>query len=181
MLTDLQKRKLTSLFYWYDADDNGNLQVDDFERLVQNIVKIRGHGPGTQEYEDLHTQFMFEWSGLVASADKSGDNTISLDEWLAHMDTILHIKEATERTIESMTRLILNLTDIDGSGHISPQEYALFLQAYNVDERIRETIFRQLDLNGDGHISRDEITKLVKDFYLSNDDKSPGNWLIGPF
>lgn len=181
MLTDLQKRKLTSLFYWYDADDNGNLHVDDFERLVQNIVGIRGHGPGSQEYADLRTQFMFDWSALVASADKSGDNAVSLDEWLAHMDTILHIDEASERTIDSLTRIIWSLTDIDGSGRISPREYALFLRAYNIDERIRDTIFRQLDMNGDGHLTREEITKLVREFYLSNDPDAPGNWLIGPF
>ncbi len=181
MLTDLQKRKLTSLFYWYDADDNGNLRLDDFERLVQNISEIRGRGPGSQEYSQLYTRFMFDWSALLASADKSGDNAISLDEWLAHMDTILQIDEATERTINSLTELIWSLTDIDGSGRISPQEYALFLKAYNVDERIRDTIFRQLDLNGDGHLTREEIAKLVREFYLSNDPNAPGNWLIGPF
>lgn len=181
MLTDLQKRKLTSLFYWYDANDNGSLQLEDFQRLVDNIVAIRGHGPGSQQYEDIRQQFMFSWSGLVASADKSGDNSISLEEWLEHMDAILSIDEAAERTVNSLTTLIFTLTDVDGSGRISPKEYSLFLKAYNVDERLHNTIFQQLDLNGDGQLSRDEISKMARDFYLSNDPDSPGNWLLGPF
>jgi Ca2+-binding EF-hand superfamily protein len=73
------------------------------------------------------------------------------------------------------------MVDIDGNGRISPQEYALFLKAYNVDERLFDDIFRHLDLNGDGYLSRDEIFKLVREFYLSDDPQAPGNWLVGPF
>jgi len=181
MLTELQNRKLTSLFYWYDTDGSGDLKLDDYERLVRNIGQIRGHGPGSQEYDGLRRQFMFAWSSLVASADKSGDNAISLEEWLAYMDKILNIEEAAGRTVTSLATLITNMVDIDGNGRITPQEYALFLKAYNVDERLFDDIFQHLDLNGDGYLSRDEIFNLVHQFYLSDDPQAPGNWLVGPF
>ena len=180
-LSELQRRKLTSLFHWYDHDNNGYLEVDDFKKIVNNLQQIRGWRPNSHEYNDVNMQFMFAWSSLQTFADKSRDNLISLEEWLAYMDMVLSSDGGLERTVDSMASMLTDLADVDEDGRITPEEYRLFLMAYDIDQSLLGEIFSKLDTNADGYLSRDEVSKLVTEFYTSNNPNSPGNWMIGPF
>ena len=181
MLTELQKRKLTRLFNWHDSNGNGYLEVEDYQQMVKNLGEIMGWGPGMPEYDELYMRFMFAWSGLLTFGDRSGDNRVSLDEWLEYMDTILGSPEGAERTINSTATIIADMLDVNRDGKISPEEYRLFYRAYNIEEDLVSDVFPRLDTNGDGFLSRNEVYALVGDFYRSDDPKSPGNWIVGAY
>jgi hypothetical protein len=40
--------------------------------------------------------------------------------------------------------------------------------------------FRRLDRDGSGKITKEEFRTAITEFYLSDDENAPGNWLLGP-
>lgn len=71
------------------------------------------------------------------------------------------------------------MVDTDGDGRIALADYDAWVRAWGFEFDV-ETIFKELDVDGDGFLSRDEMVRLAKDFYLTNDPEAPGNVVYGP-
>ncbi len=76
---------------------------------------------------------------------------------------------------------IIPLFDRDGDGKISVGDFCGFYRAYRIEDTDVLGVFRRLDLDGSGQLSRDALIELGRQFYVSEDPASPGNWLFGPF
>lgn len=180
MLTDLQKRKLVTLFSVYDANNSGVLDQNDFEQTVQKLAQLRDWQQGSSEYNELHTKYMLYWQGLQDIADQNRDEKVSLEEWFIYHDKLLSPEGNFEEVIGSLTDLIFNLFNPDGSGKTTPQQWEEFFVVYNIPRLYVEYIFPRLDLNNDGTLSKDEVLELLHQFYFSDDLEAPGNLLFGP-
>lgn len=182
MLSELKKRKLTAFFKTFDADNNGYIEKSDIEQIVLNLTSIRKEVVGSPTYQFLHTKYMSDWEGLLQATDTNNDGKISLEEWFVFHDQQLQAEvpywKAGEKT---SVQFLFELIDLNSNGEIGADEYALFLQAYNVKNASANEIFAKLDLNGDGHISLSEFITLCDQFYTSDDAQSQGNWLFGNF
>jgi hypothetical protein len=178
VLTDLQKRKLTALFNADDVNKDGFLQQDDFERIAELYAQTRGWQPGTPGSDALHATFRQIWNGLREFADRNRDDRVSRDEMLQSFDQML--RDHPE-LVQGWSDLVFTTLDADGDGEISPQEYRQLLATAQIDASVADELFPRLDTNGDGHISKEEFDKLFGDFFMSDDQNAPGNWLWGPF
>jgi Ca2+-binding EF-hand superfamily protein len=49
-----------------------------------------------------------------------------------------------------------------------------------IDPTHSSDAFRRLDRDGSGKISKEEFRAAITEFYLSDDENAPGNWLLGP-
>src|SRR5215204_635678 len=123
MLTDLQARKITRRFAVSDADHDGVLRADDYERSADTIGALRGWAPGTPEYSTMHATVMGWWETIRQAADTTGDGTVTLDEWLAFHDKLLATPGGMDRAAEGMVSIFLAVFDLAGDGALDVQDY----------------------------------------------------------
>jgi Ca2+-binding EF-hand superfamily protein len=181
MLTDLQKRKITNLFAVHDLDRDGVLRQRDFEEYTRRITSSRGWKPGSPEYDEVRSRFMTFWAGLTAKADTSHDQRVTIDEWFAYWDQLLATQALYDAIPQPIADSVFSLLDTNGDGHITADEYEHIYRAGGSNPAVAAEAFAKLDLDHDGKISVEEMGTLLGQFFRSNDPKSPGNWLFGPF
>ena len=180
MLTDFQKRKLTVLFDLYDVNKDGFEEQADFELIVQNLATTLGVQAGSPEYNRLYAAHMAVWNNGRQLVGSPGSQRVTREEHLAGYDRLLSDKDNFLATVGSWSDSLIELSDRDGDGRLSQQEYVANLRSFTVDEAAANEAFRRLDLDGDGYLTHEEISRGVEEFFYSDDPEAPGNWLVGP-
>lgn len=180
MLTDFQKRKLIALFDMYDADKNGLLEQADYEQIVQNLATSLHYQPGSPEYARLYADHLAVWNATYQLCGAPGSQRVTQEEYVAAFDQLLSDKDNYQAIVGNWADSLIELSDRDGDGRLSQQEYVTNLRNFNTSEAAANEAFRRLDRNGDGYLTRDEILRRVEEFFYSDDPQAPGNWLVGP-
>ena len=180
MLTGFQQRKLNVMFNLYDVDKNGFVEQADYEQIVQNLATTLGFPPGSPEYIRLHAKHMAVWHGMQQLGSTPGSQRVSREERLAGYDRLLDDKDRFLATVGSWSDTLIELSDQDGDGRLSQQEYVANLRSFNVDEAAAHEAFRRLDQDRDGYLTHAELSRSVEEFFYSEDPDAPGNWLVGP-
>lgn len=181
MLTELQKRKLTKLFTLYDVNHSGDINLSDFEQIIQKIAQFRSWVTDSFDYEELSHKYYYHWIHIKGEMDRDRNNKLSLDEWLKYYDNLLENRSKYEQEIKSLMGLIYDIFDRDGDGHINQKELEEFLTTYNVSPIHAENILSVLDHNEDGLIDKSEFFKMLDEFHYSDDPDAPGNQMFGPY
>jgi Ca2+-binding EF-hand superfamily protein len=174
--TDLMQRKLARMFALYDRDGDGLIEQADYERVADGFARTTGTPAGTEKYETLRTTYLGFWAQLAQAADHDHDGRVTLDEYASTYSRI----GAMGPAIIAIADTIIRLTDRDGDGKISREEFSANLQAYDVSAADAGAAFGHLDRDGDGYLVREELLEDVEEFYTSDDPAAPGNWLVGP-
>ena len=184
-LGGLQIQKLEYVFRAMDTDDDGTLTVEDFMRHADRLQEATGSSRA--EGEALR-QDMASWWEAFQDFSRGGDpNHVGPADWLTFWswwlgqvaaDAAVGGGEALTR-IKAAIELAFDVVDADRDGRIALEDYAAWVRAWGFDFDARP-VFKELDTDGDGFLSRDEVVRLVKDFYLTNDPESPGNVFYGP-
>ena len=180
MLTDYQKKKATTTFYQFDANNNGTLDYGDFTAHAHFIKEKKGWADDYPQFIRLMEAKREAWHELHAHIDANNDDLLTLDEWLAFCDNINSKTETNGKPPAWLTRihyLIFQSIDLDGDGKIGPQEYGLYLKSIRVEDGIEEA-FQRVDANGDGVIDLEEVEDLWTQWILSNDPSDPGNYFM---
>lgn len=181
-LADVQKRKLKVAFESYDFDHNGVLDAQDLERAASQTSKIKDLDSGSTEQKNVESVYFLGWDDLKGVADADNNGEVTLDEWYVFFDGLISDKNKLEQFLQAAaTKLIPNL-DSDGDGKITPEDYKEFIFSFNeLGKSEAETAFQKLDTNGDGFMTHEELKNHIRDFYLSTDENTPGNWFLGRF
>jgi Ca2+-binding EF-hand superfamily protein len=181
MLTELQARKIERRFALSDADHDGVLHAEDYERSAHTIAALRGWAPGTPEYRTLHATVLGWWQNIRQAADTTGDGTVTRDEWLAFHDRLLATPGMLDKAAEGMVSIFFYAFDLAGDGAMDVRDYRAFLQGLGVTDAAAEDVFPMLDRNADGMLTREEWLELVREFFSSDDPAAPGNQILGPY
>jgi juvenile hormone diol kinase len=179
MLTELQKQKLPRLFSMYDGDNNGFIQQDDFERILQQYSQFRNWTPDSPEYKSLQSKLMSRWNSMQKFADTNDDNKISLDEWLAYVDNLINDKQAYEAEVNGIVSFLFSLFDVDGNDQLDLSEYRQFYRTVGLDENAANEVFKQLNLKDNDYISKEKHLELIDQFFRSEDPEATGNFVFG--
>jgi len=175
-MTEVQRQKIIHFFNVLDNDGNGVLQPDDFQLVGDAISEIVGYEPNTRERLELKLRAHKLFIQILKDINKIKAE-ISLDEWIKFFEEIV-LARPNDYINQSSTYLF-SLFDQDGDGFIDDKEYRDMFRAYGLYSAQAKKAFDMLDLNGDGQLSGGEIVKAFEDFFLSSDEKSPGNWIFG--
>lgn len=182
MLTDLQKRKLTRFFKVSDADGDGVITTRDPEQVAKNLAELRGLKPGSPEYEGFYSGYVLYQNDFIRAMDLDDNGEVTLKEWLAYHEEMLQDEKRFESTVLMVSELMFHLMDQNADGKLTLEEYRDWMRAFRIAEQdITADVFRQLDLNEDVTLSKEELLRLIREFYYSDDPEARGNWMLGPF
>ncbi|HKW03355.1 MAG TPA: EF-hand domain-containing protein [Vicinamibacterales bacterium] len=181
MLSDLQRRKLATLFKLHDLDHDGILTRTDFEQYADRLAGARGFRSGTAEHSTLLASFITMWDGLGSKADTNRDKQVTLDEWLAYYDTLVHQPAMYEQVGAPIAKSVFGLLDANGDGVVTPDDYALLFGAGSADPQQAAAAFKRIDIDADGRVTPAELSRLLGEFFTSQNPEAPGNWLFGAF
>ena len=179
MLGELQKKKITKEFEALDHNKSGFLSEEDFFLKYEKDSRLAGFEPGSSEGEVMRLNNVERWKDIQQQIDKDGDSQISLEEWLDYHDQVL----SGGRFDEVMGKGIsthFDTDDTDGDGKIKAD---IFLnnrkESFDMKEDELDEMRKRFDPNKDGYIEREDMLRLTREFYMSNDPEAPGNWYAG--
>jgi hypothetical protein len=181
MLSEFQKRKLIHYFNILDYNDNGVIESDDFEAVGDNLCILWGFREHSMEYKGCMQSFRKSWEDFKKLVPQGDSEKGTLDEWLYFCDKYLvnGPDNFFEKYIGKLSREIFDLFDNNEDGYISLDEYIDLFMAYHIEIRYSAKSFTKLDKNHDDRISKEELIRAIYQFFRSDDEKSPGNWLFG--
>lgn len=176
------------MFELIDVDGNGVIEYDDFKLVVDTMCEERGWSSGNRRRLGLVRANRRLWNMMANKLDADGDGEITLTEWLGfHIQAFLADPELDGSNPElndalcSTAKFFCDMLDSDGDKKVTEFDYVLFCEAYNVPEKEARDSFRTFDLNEDGILQVSEVEKLIREFYLSDDEDAPGNIFFGMF
>lgn len=174
------------MFELLDVDGNGLLEYDDFRMVVDTMAEERGLDKSSRRYMGLVASNKRLWKMFSRHLDVDSDGSISLAEWLAfHIKAFIDdplkngVQPEFSSALNSTAKFFVELLDSDGDGVVSVKDYILFCGAYNVGENEARIGFDLFDRDNNGSLSQDEVVKMVKEFYLSDDPEALGNLFFG--
>ncbi|RSM90649.1 calcium sensor EFh [Kibdelosporangium aridum] len=171
MASDLQRRKVKSVFTAMDVDGDGFLEERDFQALADRWTALRSGDAG------LLSQIMLGWwQTLLSASDADRDEKVTLDEVLLVVDQLPDMPDAVVGTAAAMFEAI----DADRDGYVSASEYRQMIEAWNGKATDTDSIFPALDTDGDGRLSRAEFSTLWFEFWAGDNADAPGTLVFGP-
>jgi Ca2+-binding EF-hand superfamily protein len=181
MLSPFQKEKLTHYFRILDYDNNGVIEKDDFTAIAENLCVLWGIQEGTPDYDKYMELFGASWTDFRKAVRKEDTQVATLDEWLEFADEYLvNGSEAFfDRYVKQTTREIFDCFDVNHDRYIALDEYIDLFMAYHIPVRYSARSYTKLDLNKDDLLSLEELLSAVDEFFRSDDQDAPGNWLFG--
>jgi Ca2+-binding EF-hand superfamily protein len=182
MIGTLQRHKASHYFDLIDEDDNGFIEVHDFEMRAERLAEARGLTDADAR-EALRDRVMTWWEHLCAIADFDDDARVTREEWETYWESIQagvnQGGDGDNKTLQSLVRAARGTFEAINTddGPITEEEYVEWLAAWGVAES--DAAFDRLDRDDSGALTEENLVEAVKEFYLSNDPDAPGNVLYG--
>ncbi|KAL5247008.1 hypothetical protein ACHWQZ_G019019 [Mnemiopsis leidyi] len=136
--------ELYALFDKFDDDGNGELELDELSKMMNNLGVIACK-------DDL--------KNLLDAIDDDLSGTIDCWELVEYIDRMLADEFTNDELIEAF-----NMIDSDKGGEISLEELRVAMQSADcgVTKPEMEYLFRKVDRNHDGNISFSEFSRLLR-------------------
>ncbi|WP_420318460.1 EF-hand domain-containing protein [Ekhidna sp.] len=181
MLTDFQKEKISHYFHVVlDQDRNGVLEENDFREIGESLCVLWMFKPGTKEYEEVIDKNIQSWNMFKKYFQKQKGEA-NEEQFLRFFDVLLKPgnEEVYKRWVKYMISSIFDSFDVNEDGVMSVDEYSDMFMCYHIPIKHSARAFVKLDRDGDDSITKKELIRAVDEFFRSNDENSPGNWLFG--
>src|SRR5205085_10437500 len=136
MANDLIDRKVHHVVALCDQNDDGVLEVADFETWVGRMAAIRGWEPGSEGHAGLGRLYVDAAQGLIEAYGEDGHLTVT-----GFADVLRTMGESGGPEFEAWGDGFFGLLDADGDGRIGPGEYRDFLAALRVDATAADGAF----------------------------------------
>ncbi len=179
MLTEFQKKKITRLFQFFDADGNNTIEAEDMDLIVENFSKIFNWEFGSDNARSFGGAFKKYWRKLMMVSDTNSDDKISLAEFVQAYERTLISDDTYEQFVKPFLDNIYPLIDIDKNGSIELNEFSKLYEGFRNTLASAQVVFNLLDINGDGILSKEEVYQHFYDFHFSQDMTKPANAFFG--
>lgn len=174
-----KNQKFNILFDWFDQGQDGYLTHEDFQRMIALFTSLPG-GEAPENAQALRDAFEKWWGLLLAEGDTAGDGRLGRDEFVNVMKSSVTAPENFEDAVIKIADAFMRIVDTGGNGSLTFDEYVRMYEGLGIDPAHSSDAFRRLDRDDDNAISYDEFRTAIVEFYLSDDENAPGNWLLGP-
>ncbi|MFF5488727.1 EF-hand domain-containing protein [Streptomyces virginiae] len=179
MSTVVKSQKFSTLFDWFDQDNDGQLTQDDLKATAQVFSRAAAEDDHAN-ITAIHDAFEQWWQLLLKHGDSDGDGQVSRQEFITVMEANVTTPEHFESAVMAIADAVMNALDTNGDGVLSQDEYVHLYDTLGVPKELSAQAFHRLDLDGDGVISFGEYRTAIVEFYLSADPQAAGNYLLGP-
>jgi Ca2+-binding EF-hand superfamily protein len=179
-LTDLQRRRLGSLFQAYDTNKDGYVGREDLERRFDAMARQLGLDAEGQRYQDMRAEYLQGWDRLQAGADSDNDQRVTRDEFLDFMaNAVIGREGGFAQVMAPALKVMVAVVDTDRDGRIGLAEFVTWQGGIGVAETDADQTFRRLDRDGDSFVTQDELIQALQEYFTSTDPDAPGNSLYG--
>ncbi len=183
MLAPIQKKKLIKLFTMFDVNNSGKLKLSDFETIAKKFCKLQGYKSDSQEAIEVVDRFCYRWIYLKGEIERDvhharGAN-VTLEEWLIFHENKLN-EESFKAHLNKLREIIFEVIDINNNAQIEQSEWRNLFEIYQIPVVYCDETFALIDGDQDGIISREELFQRLDEFYYSQDESAPGNYIFGP-
>lgn len=178
MTTELQAKKFSFLFTWFDQNGDGWLTRDDFEKMAGMFTALAA-ADDEKNKTAMTKAFMHWWGILLEAGEGTPGEKIGLQEFLRIMSSSVIAPENFENAVGRIADGMIGALDRDGNGSLSREEFVRMYDVVGVAPSTSTEWFKRLDRDSSGELSYAELRQAIIDFYLSADPNAPGNWLIG--
>ncbi|MFC6064066.1 EF-hand domain-containing protein, partial [Streptomyces ochraceiscleroticus] len=179
MAEALKDRKFKALFEMFDPSGQGYLTRDGFRRFTDAVTGLVPSGD-VENATAMRNAFEKWWEILAQSADGKGDSRIEREEFVSIMRSRVTSPGNLEEAVLAIADSLMRALDTSKDGVLSKDEYLRIYTHLGIDAEHCSDAFNRLDRDGNGVISHDEWRTALNEFYLSDDESAPGNWLLGP-
>ncbi|KAJ8712615.1 hypothetical protein PYW07_005457 [Mythimna separata] len=179
MVSDFRKKKLLHVFNaFFDTNKSGSIDKKDFELAVQKISEFRGYKPGDAKYKNVEDTLMKIWDGLQSRADSNNDGEISQDEWIEMWDQFAQNPSAAANWQSLYCKFIFELEDAANDGAIDVEEFSSVYESFGLDKQESIEAFQKM-AKGKETVSFEEFQQLWKEYFVTEDQDAPGNFIFG--
>ncbi|TQM79336.1 Ca2+-binding EF-hand superfamily protein [Saccharothrix saharensis] len=177
-MSDAKDRKFTILFDWFDRTGDGYLTSEDLRGMADLFTSLPG-GADPGNAEPVRAAFG-DWWRLLEAGDTDSDGRITREEFIDLMKSSVTAPGNFEAAVIRIADAFMRVVDTSGDGSLAFDEYVRMYEGLGIDPTHSGDAFRRLDRDGDGKIGKEEFRAAITEFYLSDDENAPGNWLLGP-
>jgi Ca2+-binding EF-hand superfamily protein len=174
-----KNRKFNIVFDWFDQGRDGYLTEDDFQQMAALFIALPG-GDDPENAQALRAAFEKWWGLLLAGGDTGGDGRLGREEFIDVMQSSVTAPENFEEAVLTIADAFMRIVDTDRNGSLNFDEYVRMYEGLGIDSSHSSDAFKRLDRDGDNAINYQEFRTAIVEFYLSDDENAPGNWLLGP-
>ena len=149
-----RKRNNHMMFDTFDSSGDGQLDQDEFKRLMEAI--------GTSLDASQVESMIQEIELMTDGGDDAGDGEISFEEFHNYMEA----RAAAEETSEDRMKFLFSLFDQDGDGDISMDEFIDKMKATctTLTDQELQAVCRDCDKDHDGSITMGEFGEWIEKF-----------------
>merc|ERR1712121_131398 len=179
---DFLRKKLEFLFrYRYDVNSDGLINFEDYESVVKKLTSAAAVQPGDKFYDDTDARQQETFAILMESADKDGDGSISMDEFIEWGMNIAKRMEGEQLPDDLMKFFKLNWrnTDQNDDGMVDRDEYVAVHKLWDVPAKLSGPAFDSLTNNGEHQLDFKLYLDISKRFFSSYDVKDNSRYFYG--
>ncbi|KFM61398.1 Sarcoplasmic calcium-binding protein 1, partial [Stegodyphus mimosarum] len=172
----------------YDTDNNGYLDVNDFECLALKYTIFEGKGAYNAELHESNKKVMHDlWSEMAELADYNKDGQVTVEEFKQGVQSVCMGKkfEQFPQSLKHAINCKFHATDINGDGIVTLEEFRMdcvnrsaFQEIQEIDDCFNK-LLNDADKEARG-ISQTRYQELYAQFIGSPETDVPGAYLFGP-
>lgn len=179
MSDSAKNQKFNKVFDWFDQGRDGYLSHDDFQQMATLFTSLPG-GDAPENEQVLRGAFEKWWGLLLPAGDKNKDGRLGREEFINVMKSTVTAPGNFEVAVLGLADAFIRIVDTGRDGSLSFDEYVRMCEGIGIGPTHCRNAFKRLDRDGDHVISPQEFRTAFLEYYLSDDENAPGNWLLGP-
>ncbi|CAB3404098.1 unnamed protein product [Caenorhabditis bovis] len=177
----LLERKWTYAFTtFFDLNHNGVIEWKDFKDLIDVIGQVRGKKSDVYVIARLCLPDI--WEKMTEAIGKNEEETITLQDWINLCRKSRTSKKETAWQ-KAYVQYMFKLLDESGDHFVDQAEYVQVLGYFGISRENAVECFDKFAINHQGQlvnsINYKRFVSLWKEFFTSEDENAPGNWLLG--
>jgi Ca2+-binding EF-hand superfamily protein len=168
--------RLERLFEATDSNRDGHVEWSDYERIVDLYLSKFKVDRNSSKAQALRATHMMFWTEVLRHGP--GEDRLTKEEYL-HAVRSAALDTSRFNLVEGVPNAIFDVIDRNDDGSIDKQEFARFLQVWEITDPAAMEVFTRLDADGDGTISRQEYIRSWREFFYSDSPDVPGTLYLG--
>jgi len=180
---DFLKAKFEFLFnFRYDVNQDGVVNFEDYEAVVEKLASAAGVGPGDHFYDETVKYQKEVFTFLMDHADVDHDGKIDCGEfsnWATGVAAEIAASGTIPQHLQGFFKASFSNSDQNGDGEVDRDEFIALQKLWDVPEDKAGAGFDKLTNNGAIKVDENSWMHYATKFFTSDDPKDPSRYYFG--